>query len=496
MYLSGSIATASERRHLLCATGVCQKLSATSKRARSFLGNCKHTVVAVDEANPTMQVAGRAPTNARSALVGRHRWLICALLFLITVNNYMDRQILSIAAPAIVAEYAFTNADVATIANAFLVAYTVGQLFAGLLVDRIGARRGMTLAVLLWSGMSLLVTLSRSVPQFSVVRFLLGLAESVNYPAGVKVCAEWFPAKERATAVGLFQSGSAIGAMITPAIAAWLIVQFGWRAAFVVVALPGVLWLPFWLRHYAPLDTHTRVSEAERRYILFDRSNEAAVAHARQIPWSFFLKQRQVLAIAAARFLEEPSGWFYFTWLPIYLKTYRGIPLTRVGVLLIIPFLALDIGKVGGGWVSSRLITHGWTLDRARKIVMLVSALCMLASIPAMWAATPLASVLYISLATFGHGCWATTTQTIPGDIVEPRFVGTVYGITAFGGGVGAIIFTYATGQLVDAYGSFTIPFVIAGVLPLVGYAAFVGIAGRIRPVPLDLAVNQPRALP
>jgi MFS transporter, ACS family, hexuronate transporter len=277
--------------------------------------------------------------------------------------------------------------------------------------------------------MSLLVTLSRGIAQFSVLRFLLGLSESVNYPAGVKVCAEWFPAKERATAVGIFQSGSAIGAMITPAIAAWLIVQFGWRAAFVLVALPGFLWVPFWLRSYAPLERHSRVSDAERRYIISGRGDGRA-GDAQQIRWSFFLKQRQVLAIAAARFLEEPSGWFYFTWLPLYLSNYRDTPLTRVGVLLIIPFLALDIGKVGGGWVSSRLMKQGWTLDRARKIVMLVSAFCMLGSIPAMWADTPLASVLFISLATFGHGCWATTTQTIPGDIVPARFVGTVYGIT------------------------------------------------------------------
>ena len=184
---------------------------------------------------------------------------------MITVNNFMDRQMLSIAAPAITAEFGFTNADIAAIANAFLIAYTVGQLFAGMLVDRIGARRGMTFAVLLWSGMSFLVTLSRSVAQFSVMRCLLGLAESVNYPAGAKVCAEWFPPHERATAVGIFQSGSAIGAMITPAIAAGLIVQFGWRAAFVLVALPGLVWLPFWLRYYTPLERSTRVSEPERR---------------------------------------------------------------------------------------------------------------------------------------------------------------------------------------------------------------------------------------
>jgi ACS family hexuronate transporter-like MFS transporter len=435
----------------------------------------------------TPELAGATAAGARQAVpVGRYRWLICGLLFVITVNNYMDRQMLSIAAPAIAAEYGFTNSEIATIANAFLIAYTVGQLFAGPLVDRIGALRGMTLAVLLWSGMSLLVTLSRSVAQFSVMRFLLGLAESVNYPAGVKVCAEWFPPKERATAVGIFQSGSAIGAMITPAVAAWLIVQFGWRPAFVLVALPGLLWVPLWLRYYAPVARSTRLSEAERRYIVSDRGDRDDELTTQRVPWSFFLKQRLVLAVAAARFLEEPSGWFYFTWLPLYLNNYRDVPLTRVGLLLIIPFLTLDIGKVGGGWLSSRLMTRGWTLDRARKVVMLASALCMLGSIPAMWTETPLVSVLLISVATLGHGGWATTTQTIPGDIVAARFVGTVYGMTAFGGGIGAIIFTYATGRLVDAYGSFTIPFVIAGVLPLLGYLVFTAVAGEIRPLQID----------
>jgi ACS family hexuronate transporter-like MFS transporter len=441
----------------------------------------------VAKAHLTPALADGAAADSRLAVpVGRYRWLICGLLFVITVNNYMDRQMLSIAAPAIAAEYRFTNSEIAAIANAFLLAYTVGQLFAGPLVDRIGARRGMTLAVLLWSAMSLLVTLSRSVAQFSVMRFLLGLAESVNYPAGVKVCAEWFPPKERATAVGLFQSGSAIGAMITPAVAAWLIVHFGWRPAFVLVALPGLLWVPLWLRYYAPVARSSRLSEAERRHILSDRVDVGDGVAAERVPWTFFLKQRLVLAVAAARFLEEPSGWFYFTWLPLYLNNYRDVPLTRVGLLLIIPFLTLDIGKVGGGWLSSRLMTRGWTLDRARKVVMLGSALCMLGSIPAMWTDTPLVSVLLISVATLGHGGWATTTQTIPGDIVAARFVGTVYGMTAFGGGVGAIIFTYATGQLVDAYGSFTIPFVIAGVLPLLGYVAFTAIAGEIRPLQVD----------
>jgi MFS transporter, ACS family, hexuronate transporter len=421
---------------------------------------------------------GRVPASQ----TGRYRWLLCFLLFIVTVNNYMDRQMLSIAAPAIVAEYQFSNSDIAAIANAFLVAYTVGQLLAGVFVDRIGAKNGMSVAVLMWSVMTLLTPLGRGVAEFSGIRFLLGLSESVNYPAGVKVCAEWFPPKERATAVGFFQSGSAIGAMLTPAIAASLIVSFGWRTAFVLIACPGLVWLPFWRRYYAPIERNTRVSEGERAYILADRGEQSA-ASASRVRWSALVRNRVVLGVTLSRFLEEPCGWFYFTWMPIYLRNYRDVPLTNIGFLLIIPFLTLDFGKMGGGWVSSQLMKNGATLDRARRIVMLISALAMAASLPAILAPSPLVFVLLISIATLGHGGWATTTQTIPGDIVPPRLVGTVYGITAFGGGIGASIFTYVTGRLVDSYGSFTGPFLIAGILPLMAYAVFAMVAGPITPL-------------
>ncbi|HJQ58159.1 MAG TPA: MFS transporter, partial [Vineibacter sp.] len=360
---------------------------------------------------------------------------------------------------------------------------TIGQLVAGPFVDRVGARLGLTLAVFIWSVVTGLTALGRSVFQFSALRFVLGMAESVNFPGGTKVCAEWFPPKERATAVGLFQSGSAVGAMITPVVAAFLITRFGWQAAFLIVAIPGLLWLPLWRRYYRPVETNPRLSEAERTHILSCRGEQAAVAPGQQVPWSFFLKQRLVLAVALARFLEEPAGWFYFTWLPIYLRNHRDVSLIDIGFLLIIPFLTFDLGKVGGGWVSSLLMKRGWRLDPARKIVMLVSALCLVASLPAILAPTPLGFVLLISLATLGHGAWATTAQTIPGDIVPPRFVGTVYGITAFGGGLGAILFMSATGALVDAYGSFTIPFVLAGILPLIGYGLFVLLAREIAPI-------------
>ncbi|HYU77396.1 MAG TPA: MFS transporter, partial [Vicinamibacterales bacterium] len=225
-----------------------------------------------------------------AARLGRYRWVICFLLFIITVDNYMDRQLLSIAAPVLAAQYHFSNTDIALIANAFLAAYTVGQLFAGLFVDRVGARRGMTLAVVVWGLVTGLMAFGRSVAQFSIFRFLLGLAESVNFPAGTKVCAEWFPPNERATAVGIFQSGSAVGAMITPAVAAYAITRFGWQTAFVVLAVPGFIWVPFWLASYRPVETHPRLDERERVHILAHRGEQAALAPEQRVGWSFFLR--------------------------------------------------------------------------------------------------------------------------------------------------------------------------------------------------------------
>ncbi len=406
------------------------------------------------------------PFHTKAAPRSRFRWVICLLLFLVTVNNYMDRQVFSVAAPVITAEYHLSNSDIAAITNAFLAAYTFGQLFGGVFVDWIGARKGLSLAVIAWSLTGALTGLARRVVSFGTFRLLLGLSEAVNQPAGVKVAAEWFPPNELATAVGLLQSGSSVGAMIAPPVAAYLIIHFGWRAAFLLVAIPGLLWVPIWLALYRPGEQNPKADAAERR-----------------IPWYTFLRHRAVWGVAAARFLEEPAGWFYFTWLPLYLKDQRAVSLLDTGLLLTIPFLTFDIGKVGGGWISSQLMRIGWPLDRARKAVMLLSAVALMASIPAVTAHSPLGFIWLIGVATFGHGCWATTVQTLPGDLVAPRWVGTVYGITAFGGGAGSMMFMYATGRLADAQHSFQTPFVVAGVLPMIGYVVFLLLAGKIRPL-------------
>jgi MFS transporter, ACS family, hexuronate transporter len=422
----------------------------------------------------------RPALSSATARVGRFRWRICLLLFLVTVSSYVDRQAISIVAPVISSEFHFTNSEIAIIVNAFLAAYTVGQFFSGAFMDWVGSRRGFTIVVLMWSVASILTSLARSVFSFSFFRFLLGVSESGNFPGGIKVVAEWFPERERSTAVGLFISGASIGAIITPPVVASLVLHVGWQLAFVIVGIPGLLWVLAWRAVYVPVADHPKVSAAERAYI---ESGRYEIERTREagLPWFLFLKQRMFWGVFLGRFVEEPASWFYLTWLPLYLKGFRGLSLMNIGFILTIPFLTLDLGYMGGGWIASRFIKRGWSLDRARKTVMVVSAACMLTAIPAVFAPSTLAFVLLVSVATLGHGGWAANIMTLPGDMAPHKLVGTLYGITAFGGGLGAVLFMQITGKLVDVQHSFNTVFVIAGILPVIAAVIVLSVTGKIQ---------------
>lgn len=417
--------------------------------------------------------------SSTSARVGKFRWLICLMLFVVTVSNYVDRQAISIIAPVISAQFHLTNSDIATIVNAFLIAYTFGQSFAGVFMDWIGSKRGFCILVVMWSIASIFTSLARGVFSFSFFRFLLGLSESGNFPGGIKVVAEWFPERERSTAVGLFVSGASIGAILTPPLVAFMVVKVGWQLAFVLVGIPGLLWVFWWWSLYAPLVSHPKVSKAERAYI--QKGQHPARSTRPPGLRSFaFLKHRMFWGVFLGRFVEEPASWFYLTWLPIYLKGFRGVSLMNIGFLLIIPFLTLDLGYMGGGWIASELIKRGWSLNRARKTVMAVSALCMVAAIPAVLAPSTVGFVMLVSVATLGHGGWAANIMTLPGDMVPHRVVGTLYGITALGGGLGSILFMQITGKLVDMQNSFDMVFIIAGILPVLAAVIILTVPGKI----------------
>lgn len=415
----------------------------------------------------------------RMGRIGHFRWWICLMLFLVTVTNYIDRQAISIVAPVISAEFHFTNSDIAFIVNAFLVAYTFGQLFSGAFMDWVGSKLGLNILVVVWSVASIMTALARGVFSFGLFRFLLGVSESGNFPGGIKVVSEWFPVRERSTAVGLFVSGASVGAIVTPPIVAFLVVHFGWQLAFVLIGIPGLLWVLIWRVIYFPVVSHPKLSTSEREYIQAGQVNMNAEPRSRLV-WLPFLKQRMFWGVIISRLIEEPAGWFYLTWLPLYLKSFRGVSLIDIGFLLIIPFLTLDLGYMGGGWLSSQLIKRGWSLDRARKTVMVFSALCMVAAIPAIYAASTIGFVAFVSLATLGHGGWASNIMTLPGDMVPHKLVGTLYGITACGGGLGSVLFMQITGKLVDMQQSFNTVFVIAGILPVIAAIILLVVTGKL----------------
>jgi len=441
--------------------------------------------------NTTCAKPDGAADVAANARVGRFRWWICLMLFLVTVTNYVDRQAFSMVAPVVASRFHFNNSDIAIIVNAFLIAYTFGQLFSGAFMDWVGSRSGFSIVVLMWSVASMITSLSRGVLSFSFFRFLLGASESGNFPGGVKVVAEWFPEQERSTAVGLFVSGASIGAIVTPPCIAFLVVHFGWQLAFVFIGIPGLIWVLWWRFLYRPVSSHPRLSAPERAYIERNRTK----AEPRQklgLSQLSFLRHRMFWGVFLSRFVEEPASWFYLTWLPLYLNQIRGVSLMNIGFLLTIPFLTLDLGYTGGGWIASRLIKRGWSLNRARKTVMVIHAALMLAGIPAVLAPSTAEFVGLVSIATLGHGGWAANIMTLPGDMVPHSWVGTLYGVTAFGGGLGSILFMQLTGKLVDMQRSFTTVFLIASILPVIAAVIILSVTGKIEMMRLADVADAP----
>jgi len=418
-----------------------------------------------------------APETGNPAWRDRRRWRVCGLLLIVTIISYIDRQAISITAPVLAAQFHFSNVQIATIINAFIVVYMVGQLLAGRFIDRVGAKLGFSVLVAAWSVAAALTSLGSGTLSFSAFRAALGLAEGVNFPGGVKVIAEWFAPRERATAVGIFTSGASIGAILAPPLLAYVIVTFGWQAAFIVTGIPGLIWVFFWRRTYSPAAPVDNSGAGPRVSLQEDH-----------IPWSHLIRQRMVWGVFLARFLEEPVSWFYLTWLPIYLRSYRGASIADIGIALIFPFVALDIGYLAGGWISSRLINAGWPISTSRKTVMVVSALCMVSGIPAAAADTTVGFVLWVSVAMMGHGSWGSNIFTLPADFAPPTRVGTVYGMTAFGGGLGAIVFMQIIGLLTDAQHSFHAVFAIAGILPIAAAVVLLTVPGTISPMPSTLS--------
>jgi len=407
------------------------------------------------------------------------RWWIAGLVFLATLINFIDRLTISILGPVITSQLGLSNLQFASITTWFLVAYTTSQGLSGKLYDRIGARRGFTLSIFVWSIAACAHAFARGFLSLSFFRFILGLGEAGNWPGAAKVIAEWFPREQRALGMGIFNSGVCVGSIMAPPLIVWLQIRFGWQTTFLATGALGFIWLALWIMFYESPDKHRAITAEEYSLI---KEGQTPSQRKSKISWIQLLRLRQTWAIVLSRFLTDPVWWLYITWLPLYLHNVRGFDLKRIGMFAWVPFLAADAGSLLGGWLSGRLIRSGWSTDRARKSVVLMGALLMTAGIPAALTSDAMVALAFISLVTFGFQTWINNVQTLPGDFFAEDTVASVAGIGGVGAGIGAILYILTTGWVVDHF-SYTPILLIAGLLPLLGTAMLFLVGGRIQPL-------------
>lgn len=398
--------------------------------------------------------------------IKRLRWWIVALLFVATVINYVDRQVLSLTAPVLREQFGMTNTDYSRVVFAFLLAYTIMQGVSGRLMDALGVRKGFSLIIVWWSLAGMLHAAAGSALQLGVFRFLLGMGEAGNWPGAVKAISEWFPPRERAFAVGFFNSGSAVGAIIAPTLVTWIMLTFSWQAAFVVTGSLGFVWLAAWLILYRSPREHPRVTGEELRLIEEGKHEDSGSTAKGEIAWADLLKHRQVWGLMLARFLSDPVWWFYVFWLPEYLKNGRGFSLAMIGLFAWIPFLSADVGNFLGGGLSGFLIKRRISVTTARKSVMAVSALVMTSGLLAVYAESAALSIALISLVTLAYSSWAANMLTLPADIFPSKVVGSAVGLSGTAAGLGGMLFTLITGWAVDRF-SYTPIFTAAAMMPV-----------------------------
>ncbi len=382
------------------------------------------------------------------------RWWIVGLLFASTVINYIDRQTLSVLAPYLKRDYRWNNQDFALVVIAFRLAYTIGQAVCGRLIDRLGTRRGLTISVTFYSLVAMATSLATGLRSFAGMRFLLGIGESANWPGATKAVSEWFPRRERALAVAIFDSGSSIGAAVAPALVIGIYASFGgWQPVFLITGALGFIWLWVWRRFYYPPETHPSINSLERDALLQDRAeaNEGVptVARAR---WVDLLAYRQTWGAIASRALTDPIWYFIADWFALYLVA-RGFSLEHSLLAFWVPFLAADLGNYSGGLVSTWLIRRGWPVGRARKAIVIPGALGVLCLIPAAYApGLPMIS-LFFGIATFSYAAFSTIANTFPADLFTTDAVASVSGMGGAVAGMGTMLSTYAVGYIADHLG-------------------------------------------
>ncbi|PHY14256.1 MFS transporter [Caulobacter sp. B11] len=415
---------------------------------------------------------------APSEKIGRYRWVIVSLLFMAMVINYVDRQTIGLLKSDLSKEFGWSEGDYADLVFYFQLSYAAAYIVWGKIMDKIGARWGFGIAFLIWQVAHIAHAGARGLNGFIIARMGLGIGEAGGFPGGIKAVAEWFPKKERAFATGLFNAGTNIGAIVTPLVVPGIVLAFGWQMAFIVTGLAGLIWLPIWLLVYRRPREQKRVGAAELAHIEQDPADPVE-----KISWLKLLTHKETWAYSLGKFLIDPIWWMFLFWLPDFLGKRYGLDLKTFGPPLIAIYLLSDVGSIGGGWLSSKFMKMGWSINRARKTTMLI---CALLAVPVMFASQAnnvWLAVLIIGVATAAHQGFSANLYTLPSDVFPRAAVGSVVGIGGMLGAIGGMVFSKYIGKVLEQIGTYTPIFIVAGSAYLVALLVIHLLTPKMEPV-------------
>ena len=425
-------------------------------------------------------------TNDTTEKIGNYRWRILALLFMATTINYIDRSILGVLGPTLRDKvFGWTVQDYANITISFQLAYAIGLLSMGGIIDRLGTKKGYTLSIIIWSFFGMMhaaVTRGMGWIGFALARFGLGIGEAGNFPSAIKTVAEWFPRRERAFASGIFNAGTNVGAIIAPLFVPLIVMTDGtnWQYAFLVTAVFSLIWIILWNRTYKRPENHPKVKPSELAHILSDPPEPVT----EKIPWRKLLPVKETWAFAAAK-TADAVWWFYLFWGGFFLNARFGLQLKGLALPLIIIYLIADIGSIGGGYLSGFFIKRGWPLNKARKITLLICATLVLPVTMAPIVANQWVAVLLIALAAGAHQAWSANVFTLVSDVFPKKAVASVVGIGGMWGAASGIIANLALGKVLTDAGphGYVYAFLVAGCVYLVALGVVQVIMPRMTPV-------------
>jgi ACS family hexuronate transporter-like MFS transporter len=423
---------------------------------------------------------------------GNYRWIVCALLFFATTINYIDRQVIGLLKPTLEKEFNWSEVDYGYIVMTFAGMYALGYVVFGTFIDKVGSKIGYGISVLVWSIAAILHAFAKGTMGFTVVRGLLGLAESGNFPAGVKAVAEWFPVKERALATGIFNSGTSIGAVVAPILVPWILGLYGWQEAFVITGAIGFIWLILWWVFYDIPTKQKRLKQPELDYILSDEAESPSDQPPLKIKWGHLLGLRQTWVFIVGKVLTDPVWWFFLFWLPSFFADAFNLDLKKPSMHLAIVYAATTLGSIFGGYLSSRFIKNGWPALKARKFTLLIAAILVTPIFLVQYASNIWTVVGLVALATAAHQAWSANIFTIVSDMFPKNAVSTVVGIGGMSGSIASTLFPIFVGTLLAYYkglgnitAGYNILFIICGCAYFLAWAIIQLLSRKMKPLDL-----------